>query len=398
MSKIKIISLIIIIFFSINHPTSLDASKKVFYPLNMENEYAILIAGGYNSTNNHARYWNDIGEVYQILKQYGYKDKNILVFYADGNYPNSSNCHNWLSVKQRYNAIPIDYAATKSNLEKAIASISHSKSNGLFVFCTDHGMADGSLVFWGELVSPNEFSDAFLPTLEYRIRVFEFEQCYSGAFLAPLSSKNTIVATAATDNELSWALPPDYSYDSFNFFFNSAIKGEFPEGHTYQVPPSAADIDRNNKISIAEAFNYVSNLINFDLKSTPWYNDSGGGIPVTSTANIIGTGSLGDLTHLGVMTIIRPEVLGAITLKTSVDPSVNRPLYVKELDKFLERLTNIEELIKNSNNQEALKLYNEALNLKSGAEEDAKNEKYIQAKNKLKDAINHLETLQALLS
>lgn len=394
MLKIKIIFLIIIlIFFSVSYPASLDASKKVFYPLNMENEYAVLIAGGYNSANNHARYWNDIGEAYQILKQYGYTDKNIIVFYANGNYPNSSNCHNWLSVKQQYSSIQIDYAATKSNLKNAIASIPHSKSNGLFVFSTDHGMADGSLVLWGEFVSPEEFSDIFSPTLGYRMRVFEFEQCYSGAFLAPLSSKNTIIVTASTDAELSWALPPDYGYDSFNFFFNSALKGSFPEGYTYPISPSKADVDRDGRISIAEAFNYVSNLINFDLKSTPWYSESEDGIPITSTVNIIGTGSLGDLTHLGVMTIIRPEVLGAITTKTSIEPSSNRPLYLKELNLLLEKLEYMGNGLEDSRSQDTLRVYNEALKLKESAEEDAKGEKYLQARNKLRRARDLLEDI-----
>ena len=259
-------------------------------------------------------------------------------------------------------------------------------------------MADGSLVLWGEFVSPEEFSDIFSPTLEYRMRVFEFEQCYSGAFLAPLSSKNTIIVTASTDAELSWALPPDYSYDSFNFFFNSALKGSFPEGYTYPVPPSAADVDRDGRISIAEAFNYVSNLINFDLKSTPWYNEGGDGIPTNSTANIIGTGSLGDLIHLGVMTVLRPEILGAISLSTSVDPSLNRPIYTKELSIFLEKLNSIETLIKGSNNQDAIKLYNEAMKLKGIAESEAENERYLQARNKLREGSSLLETLNSLLS
>jgi hypothetical protein len=392
MQKSKILSFLVIFsLLSLNISFQAEASRKVFYPANMENEYAILLSGGFNTINNHARYWNDIGEAYLMLKKYGYRDENIIVFYADGNYPNAINCHNWLEVKPQYNNIKIDYPATKDNIILAINSISHSRDNSLFLFCTDHGMANGDLVLWGQFLSPNEFANIFYPTLVYRIRIFEFEQCYSGAFVEPLSSKNTIVVTAATDSESSWAMPPDYEYNTFNFFFNAAIKEELPEGQTYEVPPTTADVDRDGRVSVAEAFNYVVYLTNFDIQSTPWYNDDGSGIPKVSALKIIGGGNLGDLTHLGVITILRPTTIYQATGNQNINPSNYSPLYQKRLDDLniaLNELKNIVEITQDVNQKtELINIYEKAISLKNNAEEEANKERYLQAENIINEAI-----------
>jgi len=393
MQKAKLLPFLLIFsLLSLNINFEAEASRKVFYPANMENEYAILLSGGFNTINNHARYWNDIGEAYLMLKKYGYQDENIIVFYADGNYPNPANCHNWTDVKSQYSTMMIDYPATKENLTLAINKIKHSNSNSLFVFCTDHGMANGDLVLWPQFLSPNEFAEIFSPTLLYRVRIFEFEQCFSGAFVEPLSSKNTIVATAATDSEFSWAMPPDYDYNTFNFFFNAALKEELPEGYTYQVPPTVADLDRDGKVSIAEAFNYVVNLIDFDIQSTPWYNDDGTGMPKTSTIKIMGSGSIGDLTHLGVITILRPTPIAQIINNQNINPSKYSPLYQSSLNNLEIALNNIKQLIvdtEDSNKKTELNIiYEKALELKKDAEEEANKERYLQAKNIIQKAIS----------
>lgn len=368
-----------------------EASRKIFYPANMGNEYAILISGGYNPINNHARYWNDIGESYLMLKKYGYRDENIIVFYADGNYPNPSNCHNWSEVKSQYSSMKIDYPATKESLRLAINNIPHSNSYSLFVFCTDHGMANGDLVLWNQFIPPEEFAEIFYPTLNYRVRIFEFEQCFSGAFVEPLSSKNTIIVTAAAADELSWAMPPDYDYNTFNFFFNAAIKEELPQGYIYEVPPTAADVDRDGRVSIAEAFNYVVNLTNFNIQSTPWYNDDGTGVPKTSTVRVLGSGSIGDLAHLGIITIISPTPVAQITNNENLNPSKFAPLYQNSLDNLNTILSKIQQIVESNQdiNQktELGNVYEKALLLRDQAEEEAKKERYLQAKNIIQEAI-----------
>lgn len=393
MKSSKIVSLLLILFLlSINISFEAEASKKIFYPANMGNEYAILISGGFNSINNHARYWNDIGEAYLMLKKYGYLDENIIVFYADGNYPNASNCHNWLEIKPQYSDMKVDYPATKENIRLAISNMTYSNSNSLFLFCTDHGMSNGDLVLWGQFVSPQEFAEIFYPTLIYRVRIFEFEQCFSGAFVAPLSSKNTIIVTAATDEEYSWAMPPDYEYNTFNFFFNAAINQELPQGSFYDIPPTAADSDRDGKVSMAEAFNYVVNLINFDIQSTPWYNDDGTGIPKTSTIKIIGSESIGDLTHLGVITILQSTTIFQAINNENINPEKYAPLYQKSMEILNIQLINIQEIIENTQDiHEKIRLediLNKSLLLKNRAEKEAKKERYLQAKNIIQEAIS----------
>lgn len=383
--------MIVLSLLSLNINFETEASRKVFYPIGMENEYAILFSSGYNTNNNHARYWNDIGEAYLMLKKYGYREENIIVLYADGNSPNVTNCHNWTEVKPQYSIMGVDYPATKGGLRSAVSSIPHTKNNSLFMFTTDHGASNGSLVLWMEELSPNEFAEIFSPTLIYRVRIFEFEQCFSGAFVAPLSSGNTIVVTAATDDEYSWAMQPEYEYDSFNFFFNAAIKEELPEVYFYEVPPSKADANMDGRVSMAEAFNYAANLANFEMYSTPWYNDDGTGIPKTSTHRIMGSGSLGDLTHLGVLTILRPTTVYQATGNENINPSKYAPLYNKGLDELalkLETLRERIEVVSDYNQKTELEnIYQKAIELMNAAEEEAKKERYLQAKNIIQKAL-----------
>ncbi len=392
MCKTKILLIItMLLLLELNISFQAEASRKIFYPANMENEYAILLSGGFNRINNHARYWNDIGEAYLMLKKYGYSDENIIVFYADGNYPNATNCHNWNDIKSQYSVVKIDYASTKENIGLAINSIQHKKNNSLFVFCTDHGMTNGDLVLWGQFISPEKFSEIFYPTLNYRVRIFEFEQCFSGSFVEPLSSTNTIIVTAATDNEYSWAMSPDYDYNTFNFFFNAAIKQDLPEGYFYEVPPILADVDKNGKVSMAEAFNYVVNLTNFNIQSTPWYNDDGTGTPETTTLKIMGSGSIGDLTHLGVITLLQSATISQIINNENINPSKYAPLYQNSLDELNISLKNLKEIIDSIQDADQkiklISIYEKAMLLKNQAEEEAKKERYLQAKNIIEKAI-----------
>ncbi len=63
--------------------------------------YALLLSGGFNATQNHIRYWNDISFMYQTLnKTYGYQRGKIFVLMSDGISsgiaPAQCDCPGWL--------------------------------------------------------------------------------------------------------------------------------------------------------------------------------------------------------------------------------------------------------------------------------------------------------------
>lgn len=239
-------------------------------------DWAILIAGGWNVQNNHARYWNDIGEMYEILTDtYGYTADHIFVLYADGNPPAAANCHDHQNALEKYPTNIIDFAATRTNLDTVTDTIAASDSpyDTLFVFTTDHGAPDHSMVLWGETISPATFAGTgFIGDItQYSWRAFEMEQCYSGAFVPALSGPRTAIATACRANEISYSSTDHPSYDEFSFYFNSALKGADPYGTAVD-----ADADDDGRVSFAEAFNYAQS--HDQMPEHPQFDDNGDGI------------------------------------------------------------------------------------------------------------------------
>jgi len=263
--------------------------------------WAILISGGWNRTNNHARFWNDISEMYEILNEtYDYKADDIFVLYADGNPPTDANCNDPENVNASYPTNIIDYAATPANLQTVC---SHIAANGdpddtLFIFTTDHGGTSGgisTLVLWN---GTEIRADAFANTTyigqikQYNWRAFEIEQCYGGGFIPYLSKKRTVIATACTKDEVSygWGVKP--YYDIFSYYFNAALKWEKPDGTAVD-----ADANKDGKVSLMEAFNYAE--AHDTTSETPQYDDNGDGISHTGQMPANGDGYFGSQIFLG---------------------------------------------------------------------------------------------------
>lgn len=262
--------------------------------------WAILISGGGNIGNNHARYWNDISEMNEILTDiYGYNPANIFVLYADGNPPSAANCHDSWNADASYPTNTIDHSATRANIQ---AVCNHISTNGdpedtLFVFSTDHGNIDGAggalLILWGQTVSANNFATDIGVITQFSWRAFEMEQCYSGGFVGPLSGPRTVIATACASTELSYAIwPPPPYYDEFCYYFNAALKGELPDGTIVN-----ADADGDGRVSFMEAFNYAET--NDTAPETPQYDDNADGTSHTGQMPLSGDGCLGSMVFLG---------------------------------------------------------------------------------------------------
>jgi len=259
--------------------------------------WAILISGGIDIGNNHVRYWNDIGELYETLTSTcGYVASDIFVLYADGNSPSASNCHDYVDALSY--STPIDYAATGANIATVCNTIANdpsaTDSDTLFVFCTDHGGGGNPvcLYLWGEHMHPSTFADSshIGKITKYSVRIFEMEQCYSGGFIPDLSASKTIIATAANSTITSIG---GYPFDPWCEDFNAAIKGSYHDGTA-----ANADANGDGKVSMLEAFNFA-----YDNKNpwdTPQYDDNGDGIERTGVMPSGNDGDLGRYTYLTI--------------------------------------------------------------------------------------------------
>jgi len=276
-----------------------------------EHRYAILFSGGVAPAANHHRYWNDLKFMYStLISQYGYTSSTIAVLYADG--------------KGEDKDMPVHYSATQINLEKVFSLLQGitTTQDFIFVFTTNHGGGfdkddiaspltstgkfcgrldtngdegtesldekkynqdfngdgkikdkvswDEELCAWKESIYDDDLTP-MLANLKYDRMVIVMEQCYSAGLIPELAGNNRIIMSAAGEFEPSWCLD-SMTYDEFSYHFTCAINGADPNGTTVD-----ADANNDGEVSMVEAFNYAQSKDT--QKETPWYEDSGDGIP-----------------------------------------------------------------------------------------------------------------------
>ena len=294
-------------------------------------KYAILFSGGYNSDNNHTRYWNDLKFMYNTLLNNGYSKHNMAILYADG--------------VAKDNKMPVHYKGTEQDLQTVFTLLkkNSTEEDTIFFFTTNHGggfhkqgythngqthyiaggQVDGNsdepstdmikesnynldlngdgfktgtvswdedLTAWGGSIQDDIFSN-LLNNLKYARLIILMEQCFSGGLIADMGGTNRVIISAATEYEFSEAMPPLYNYDEFSYHFTSALNGATPSGQKVN-----ADTNNDKRVSMVEAFNYARDK---DTRSeTPMYEDSGDGIPHSGKMPAQGEGNLGAATFL----------------------------------------------------------------------------------------------------
>ena len=224
--------------------------------------WAVLMNGGASQGNNHVRYWNDLSNIYTTLVDvYGYEDDHIIVLCSDGLDPS-------VDQSNGYNSDPdldgdgdddIMYSCVLSNVDLVFNQLvtTLSASDQLFVFTTDHGGTNGGWDTYQNLWNYEELSDAhfasLLDALPQCDMIFTLEPCYSGGFLDNITySDGRVGSSACRHDEYSWAMPPDYVYDTYVFFWTAAVKWE----DAYGVPCDA-DTNNDDVVDIHEAFIYA---------------------------------------------------------------------------------------------------------------------------------------------
>jgi len=229
--------------------------------------YALIISGGINPMANKERYWNDCSFIYQTLvNRYGVPKENIFPLMSDGADP----ADDMLNVSGEYVSQSLDldfdgedeieYAATSSNIQSVLASLSEtmSEEDHLFVYVIDHGGStdndtDSYICLWDyETLYDYELANMLQPFISKSVNVnVVLGQCFSGGFIDNLTKAGCVVASACKGSEYSWACT-DIPYDEFVYQWTCAVNGATHLGGTVD-----ADTDANKHVTMDEAFVYA---------------------------------------------------------------------------------------------------------------------------------------------
>ncbi|RJP79817.1 MAG: T9SS C-terminal target domain-containing protein [Candidatus Zixiibacteriota bacterium] len=225
--------------------------------------WAVLMNGGAGTSSNYPRYWNDLSNIYMALSEtYGWPDDRIIVLCSDGTNPapDQSNGQNSDPDLDGDGDPDIMYACTLAEVDMVFGWLATqlSADDKLFIFTTDHGSSNGgwntSFNLWaGQMLSDAHFAQLLdaLPDCEI---ICTFEPCYSGGFLdnVVVPPGPRVASSACAYNQVSYAMPPGYVYDTYVFHWTAAVKGEDAYGVVVD-----ADYNNDGLVDMLEAFRYA---------------------------------------------------------------------------------------------------------------------------------------------
>ena len=246
-----------------------------------DSRYAVLMNGGYNSGNNHVRYWNDLSNIYiTLVEVYGFEDENIIVLCSDGldPTPDQSNGQNSDPDLDGDGDDDIMYSCILENVDMVFEELADTLDGGseLFIFQTDHGSSNGGwdtlFNLWNmEELLDSHFADLLdaLPDCEI---ICTFKPCFSGGFLddVVVPPGPIVASSACRHDEYSWAMQ-NLEYDEYVFYWTAAVNGEDAYGE-----PHDADYNQDGIITMDEAFIYAQ--AHDEQSESPQYGDYPEGI------------------------------------------------------------------------------------------------------------------------
>lgn len=235
------------------------------------NTYAVILSGGLNMESNEERYWNDCSFIYQTLRnRYDVPKNNIKVIMSDGTDPSEdmkSNNGEYVSspLDLDYDGIAdIEYAATKENVKNVLKSLCTklTDKDHLLLYVIDHGGYDPQvkqsyICLWNEeKLYPGELNE-WLSTGDAGYINILMGQCHSGGFVKALKGNNRIVATACSEDELSYGCE-DLPFDEFVYHWTSALNGFDAEGNQVTAQTDTLPTGALKPVTMIKAFEYAN--------------------------------------------------------------------------------------------------------------------------------------------
>jgi probable HAF family extracellular repeat protein/predicted outer membrane repeat protein len=230
--------------------------------------YVVLFSGGDNPSVNYGIYYDNLKEMYlTVVNQYGVKEENIYVIYADGRNPapdQRGGTNSDMSFAQ--NVLP----ATAANLRSTLMDLSQRvDGNDHFMFWSfDHGLGltnrpdvvgEEVLVGWGpgELISDEELRvwlqglqpgdapsyfgvPAGYSGINAGFSSYIFAQCFAGGILDNLTTGPNVFGAAASNHYEA----------SYSDFFASAFTRALKRGHNNTHDAFRFATDHNSRARI----------------------------------------------------------------------------------------------------------------------------------------------------
>ncbi|MDP6529742.1 MAG: FlgD immunoglobulin-like domain containing protein [Gemmatimonadota bacterium] len=173
-------------------------------------KFAILISGGVDARNNHARYWNNIKMLYKLkTDSLGYCPENIKTLYYKGDSEDTA-----VIPHARVDSCTVD--KIRQAHRDIAAKVAECKRNGktseLQLLVTNHGSANGDIdmLGWVDALKPDSLKSWIQTVIDSCLSELNVEmvQCYGGAPANTLKNlddkkKTTMnVSSAAGDSVL----------------------------------------------------------------------------------------------------------------------------------------------------------------------------------------------------
>lgn len=254
-------------------------------------KHAVLISANNVTTDDlayHSVWWYDLFQQYQMLRENGFKDKNIHVLYGNG--ADFNTIHPEYNATTQYGYAITDMAANKANVQAVFNSIKDKvkSKDFLYVWWMGHGLGSGSdycnlsmeLSHTYEYVSDVEFASYMSVISNYRKRDVNIMTCHAGGMLDNLNSagNKTTTLTSSTCAASSYeayatAICDGRNRAEFNMTFTDALREKDACGGAV-----ASDTNGNAYVSLLEAHQY--NQANM-VRSTPQIADPDGLAPNT---------------------------------------------------------------------------------------------------------------------
>ncbi|MGQ1889683.1 C13 family peptidase [Thermophagus sp. OGC60D27] len=246
-----------------------------------QNNFAVLMATS-KGWNNY-RHQADVLHAYQLLKQNGFSDEQIILIIEDdlGNSPNnalpgvvrneSDGGNLYVDVHVDYRLSEINSEALKNILignetEQTPIVLNSSSTDNVFLFTSGHGHPDG-MVLEGDTVEIltsdywETVFDAMNESDKYRLIFWTLEACYSGSVAENILTPGVLVMTGANAFETSKA-----------YFYDSEIKSWLADKFAYSINKN---ISENPEITFNQLYEKCFIFVNGSHVSFYNYNNFG---------------------------------------------------------------------------------------------------------------------------
>lgn len=256
----------IIIMFSFILPFILLYGTK---EINRVEKYALIVVG---MSETNTQYYSNIDkidrdfesiemdEIYNTLKENGFKNKNIFFLYPEDYIPNFNETSDDFKT---YYISSEPKGANETNIRNVLSTIkSRIDSNDIFLFIISaHGDENGIVYLqsknpWNDeyTIDSEEFKDMlsnFPSTKNYAI----FSTCFSGIFVKKVDIENFVRVSITSDTTLGWI---DRNFNSPVLFLKFLFD-------------TRTDIDGDYKIEVEEVVKMVNRVADMYKDWLNWY-------------------------------------------------------------------------------------------------------------------------------